>query len=41
MEIVVEMQRAGDYPLLQIYNNRQIERLFSSFSNYRFFLAEG
>ena len=37
---VVEMQRAGDYPLVQIYNNRQIERLFSSFSSYRFFLAK-
>ncbi len=36
----VEMQRAGDYPLLQLYNNRQIERLFSSFSSYRFFLAK-
>ena len=37
---MVEMQRAGDYPLLHIYNNRQIERLFSSFSSYRFFLAK-
>jgi hypothetical protein len=36
----VQMQRAGKYPLLQVYNNRQIEGLFSSFSSYRFFLAK-
>ncbi len=36
----IDMQRAGDYPLLQIYNNRQVERLFASFSSYRFFLAK-
>lgn len=37
---MIEIQRAGEYPLLQIYNNRQIERLFASFSSYRFFLAK-
>ena len=37
---VVDMQRAGNFPLLHIYNNRQIENLFSAFSNYRFFLAK-
>jgi hypothetical protein len=37
---MIDMQRAGDYPLQQIYNNRQIERLFASFSSYRFFLAK-
>ena len=37
---VVEMQRAGNYPLLQIYSNRKIENMLSEFSNYRFFLAK-
>jgi hypothetical protein len=37
---VVEMQRAGNYPLLHIYSNRKIENMLSEFSNYRFFLAK-
>jgi len=37
---VVEMQRAGSYPLQNIYNNRKIENILSEFSNYRFFLAK-
>jgi hypothetical protein len=37
---VVEMQRAGNYPLLNVYNNRKIENMLSQFSNYRFFLAK-
>ena len=37
---VVEMQQAGNYPLLQIYSNRKIENMLSEFSNYRFFLAK-
>jgi len=37
---IVEMQRAGNYPLLHIYSNRKIENLLSEFSNYRFFLAK-
>src|SRR6266851_2821300 len=37
---VVEMQRAGNYPLLNVYNNRKIENMLSEFSNYRFFLAK-
>jgi SAM-dependent methyltransferase len=37
---IVEMQRAGNFPLLHVYNNRQIENLFGEFSNYRFFLAK-
>jgi SAM-dependent methyltransferase len=37
---VVEMQRAGNYPLLHVYNNRKIENMLSEFSNYRFFLAK-
>ncbi len=37
---VVEIQRAGEYPLLQILSNRKIEGMLSGFSNYRFFLAK-
>jgi hypothetical protein len=37
---VVEMQRAGNYPILNVYNNRKIENMLSGFSNYRFFLAK-
>lgn len=37
---VVEMQSAGNYPLVQIYSNRKIENLLSKFSNFRFFLAK-
>jgi len=36
----VEMQRAGNFPVLQVYNNRQIENMLSGFSSYRFFLAK-
>ena len=36
----VEMQKAGSYPLLQIYSNRKIENMLNAFSNYRFFLAK-
>jgi len=36
----VEMQRAGNFPILQVYNNRQIENMLSGFSSYRFFLAK-
>ena len=37
---VVEMQRAGPFPLLQVSSNRKIENMLSAFSNYRFFLAK-
>ncbi len=37
---VVEMQKAGSYPLLHIYSNRKIENLLREFSTYRFFLAK-
>jgi hypothetical protein len=37
---VVEMQPAGNYPLLNIYSNRKIENMLKEFSNYRFFLAK-
>ncbi len=36
----VEIQRAGNHPLLNVYNNRQIEKLLGAFSGYRFFLAK-
>ena len=37
---VIEMQRAGTYPLLQVFSNRKIENMLKDFSNYRFFLAK-
>jgi SAM-dependent methyltransferase len=37
---VIEMQRAGNYTLHQVYSNRKIENMLSDFSNYRFFLAK-
>jgi hypothetical protein len=37
---VVEMQRAGNFPLVNVFNNRKIENMLSEFSNYRFFLAK-
>jgi len=37
---VVEMQRAGNFPLINVFNNRKIENMLSEFSNYRFFLAK-
>jgi SAM-dependent methyltransferase len=36
----VEMQKVGKYPLVQVFQNRQIERLFQAYSNYKFFLAK-
>jgi SAM-dependent methyltransferase len=36
----VEIQRTGNHPLLNVYNNRQIEKLLAAFSGYRFFLAK-
>jgi hypothetical protein len=35
----VEVQRAGEYPLLNTYTNRQIEKLLESFKGYHFFLG--
>ncbi|HEY0161507.1 MAG TPA: class I SAM-dependent methyltransferase [Edaphobacter sp.] len=37
---VVEMQKAGSYPVLRSYSNRNIEALLKKFSGYRFFLAK-
>jgi len=36
----VEIQRSGNHPLLSTWNNRQIEKLLSNFSGYKFFLAK-
>jgi hypothetical protein len=37
---VIELQRAGNYPVLQIFSNRKIETMLSEFRNFRFFLAK-
>jgi hypothetical protein len=34
------VQRAGEYPLLNTYTNRQIEKLLESFKSYHFFLSK-
>lgn len=36
----VEVQRAGDYPVVHNYTNRQIEKLFNAFTGYHFFLSK-
>lgn len=36
----VEMQLAGNQPLLRAFNNRQIEKLLEQFSGTKFFLAK-
>jgi hypothetical protein len=36
----VDVQHAGDYPILNNYTNRQIEKLFTSFKGYHFFLGK-
>ncbi len=36
----VEMKRAGNYTLRNIYNNRQIENLLHGFGSFKFFLAK-
>ena len=37
----VEMQRAGSYPVTQIYSNRQVETMLQLFRSHRFFLGKG
>jgi SAM-dependent methyltransferase len=37
---VVEVQRAGEYPMLATYTNRQIERLFELYQGFHFFLGK-
>lgn len=39
-ESAVEVQKAGDYPVLHNYTNRQIEKLFEAFKGYNFFLSK-
>jgi hypothetical protein len=36
----VDMQQIGTYPILQTFQNRQVEQLFHAYGNYRFFLAK-
>jgi hypothetical protein len=36
----VDVQRAGEYPLLHSYTNRQIEQMLSAFKGYHFFLGK-
>jgi hypothetical protein len=36
----VDVQRAGDYPLINTYSNRQIEKLLASFQGFHFFLGK-
>jgi hypothetical protein len=37
---MIEMQESAPFPVQRVYTNRNIEKLFSAFSNYRFFLAK-
>ena len=36
----VDVQRAGEYPLLSTYTNRQIETLLAAFKSFHFFLGK-
>jgi hypothetical protein len=36
----VDVQRAGEYPLLNTYTNRRIEKLLASFKSFHFFLGK-
>lgn len=36
----IEMQEAERLPVLQVYSNRKIEKLFSAYANCKFFLAK-
>lgn len=36
----VEMQVSEPHPVLRVYTNRNIEKLFGDYGNYRFFLAK-
>jgi len=36
----VDVQRVGDYPLLNTFTNRQIEKLFENFKSFTFFLSK-
>lgn len=39
-ESSLEVQRAGEYPVLHNYTNRQVEKLFEAFKGYHFFLSK-
>lgn len=36
----VDVQRAGEYPILNTYTNRQIEKLLAAFKSFHFFLSK-
>lgn len=36
----VDVQHAGDYPLLSTFTNRQLEKLLSAFKSFHFFLSK-
>jgi hypothetical protein len=36
----IEMQESEPFPVLRVYTNRQIEKLFTGWSGYKFFLAK-
>jgi hypothetical protein len=37
---MIEMQESHPYPIQRVYTNRNIEKLFAEYGNYRFFLAK-
>lgn len=37
---MIEMQESAPFPVRRVYTNRNIEKLFSAYSNYKFFLAK-
>lgn len=37
---MIELQESEPHPVLRVYTNRSIEKLFSRYSGYRFFLAK-
>jgi SAM-dependent methyltransferase len=37
---MIDMQESARFPVRRVYTNRNIEKLFSAYSNYRFFLAK-
>ena len=37
---MLEVQRAGGFPLLHTYSNRQVETMFKEFASHKFFLAK-
>jgi len=37
---MIEMQESEPFPIQRVYTNRNIEKLFSAYGNYRFFLAK-